>query len=89
MKVMSAECLPKLPDNVKELVLDGVYSLFSVDRGREEYAVVIGQDATAFLLGHEGEVVRMVTGSDYSCLDLREAVTFSSVNHGSVRINAA
>lgn len=89
MKVMSAECLPQLPDNVKELVLDGVYGLFSVDQGREEYAVVIGKESTAFLLGHEGEVVRMVTGPDYSNLDLREAVTFSSVNHGSVRVNAA
>jgi len=86
---MSAECLPELPDNVKELVLDGVYGLFAVDRGNEEYAVVIGREATAYLLGHEGEVVRIVTGDDYSQLDLREAVTFSRVNHGSIRINAA
>lgn len=89
MKVMNAEFLPKLPDNVKELVLDGVYGLFSVEQGKEEYAVVIGKECKAYLLGHEGEVVRMVTGSDYTGLDLREAVTFSSVNHGSIRINAA
>ncbi|MFY1055113.1 hypothetical protein ACOQNP_26155 [Ectopseudomonas khazarica] len=88
MKVMSAESLPKLPDNVKELVLDGVYGLFSVDHGKEEYAVVIGKESTAYLLGHEGEVRTIVQGADYSNLELREPVTFSRVNRGFARINA-
>lgn len=89
MKVINPQSLPGLPDNVKELVSDGVYGLFSVDRGAEEYALVLGQEATAYLLGGDGHVMEVVTGEGYSELDLAEAVTFYTENSGAVRINAA
>lgn len=89
MRVLNAENLPGLPENVKELVADGVYALFSVDHGREEYAVVIGKDATAFLLDHQGEVVEVVRGQDFANLNLREPVTFSNIKNHAVRVNAA
>jgi len=89
MRIINAENLPQLPENVKELVADGVYALFSVDHGREEYAVVIGKDSTAFLLDRRGEVVEVVTGQAFKELHLREPVTFSNVNNHSARVNAA
>lgn len=90
MKVIKSDYLPQLPDSVKELVLDGIYGLFSVsqDGAGGEYAVVIGEQDTAYLLGHEGQVVRVLKGEDYSHLDLREALTFSGVDSTALRVNA-
>lgn len=88
MKIIHPQSLPELPDNVKDLVSDGVYGLYSVGRGAEEYALVLGQESTAYLLGRDGHVMKVVTGDSYSNLDLAEAVTFSTSNTGAVRINA-
>lgn len=89
MRIINSENLPDLPENVKELVADGVYALFSVDYGREEYAVVIGKDSTAYLLDRTGEVVEVVSGQAFSELRLREPITFANLNNRSVRVNAA
>lgn len=89
MKVMHPQSLPGLPENVKELVSDGVYGLFSVDRGAEEYALVLGQECTAYLLRGDGHVMEVVTGEEYTSLNLAEAVTFNIESSGTVRINAA
>ncbi|WP_139121069.1 hypothetical protein [Pseudomonas mosselii] len=89
MKIIHPQSLPALPDNVKELVSDGVYGLFSVERGMERYALVLDQESTAFLLGSDGHVMEVLTGDSYTNLDLAEAVTFSTANSGAVRINAA
>lgn len=89
MKIIHPQSLPELPDNVKDLVSDGVYGLYAVGRGAGEYALVLGQEPTAYLLGRDGHVMQVVTGDSYSNLDLAEAVTFSTSNTGAVRINAA
>ncbi|MCF5724983.1 hypothetical protein [Pseudomonas syringae] len=89
MKIMHPQSLPGLPDNVKELVSDGVYGLFSVGHRDDEYALVLGKESTAYLLSADGHVTEMVTGEEYSNLDLAEAVTFYDEYSNTVRINAA
>ncbi|WP_143518029.1 hypothetical protein [Pseudomonas sp. PIC25] len=89
MRTIASESLPRLSNDVKELVSDGVYALFSLRQDVGKYAVVISQDSTAFLLDRDGNVVRVVTGTEYSDLELEEAVTFSRVKNNSIRINAA
>lgn len=89
MKIIHPQSLPALPENVKELVSDGVYGLFSVARGAGTYALVLDRESTAFLLGNDGNVIEAITGEQFSRLNLAEAITFSAAHTGAARINAA
>lgn len=89
MKIIHKQNLPELPSNVKELVSDGVYGLFTVGGEDNEYALVLGQESTAYLLDSDGNINEVVMGEEYSNLDLAEAITFYDEESRATRINAA
>jgi hypothetical protein len=88
MKTLQATDLPKLPQEVKNLVRDGVYALYVLSvaaRGAEYLLVVRGSDR--FALAGDGAIVQG-DGWDLSKLPVAQAVTFSGLVD-SARVNFA
>lgn len=88
MKTLTIDSLPELPKEIKNLVADGVYTLFSINHGSNMYALLIGGNSQMYLLNNTGHVVESNTNPTLDDLGVIEAVTFPRIGNDTIRINA-
>jgi hypothetical protein len=75
MKIIPAESLPALSQEIKRRVAEGVYSLYTVEKKHNEhYALIFGEDV--FLLSETGTVSKQLRRSNFDTDLIRDAVSF-------------
>jgi hypothetical protein len=88
MKTLRPTDLPRLPTEVKNLVRDGVYALYTLrshvlDRG---VYVLVTKGKDFFVLSEVGDVLPSGPVTDLASLEMEQAVTFAGAGE-SVLIN--
>lgn len=87
MKLIHSDTLRSTPREVKELIRDGVYSLYVVEHPRAGFVLVTNRDEL-YLLTATGSIAPAPEGSTLQSFELREAVSFSDVSsYGSTCVN--
>jgi hypothetical protein len=89
MKLIHSDTLRSTPREVKELVRDGVYSLYVVEHAEAGFVLVTDR-GDLYLLSHAGTIMPAPNGANLESFELREAVSFSDASaYGSACVNVA
>lgn len=89
MKLIHSDTLHATPREVKELIRDGVYSLYVIDHPQARFLLVTDR-GELYLLSGAGNIAPAPGGADLRSMAPREAVSFSDVSpYGSARVNVA
>jgi hypothetical protein len=89
MKLIHSDTLRSTPREVKELVRDGVYSLYVVEHAEAGFVLVTDR-GDLYLLSTAGSIMPAPNGAELESFELREAVSFSDASaFGSACVNVA
>lgn len=89
MKIIHSGSLQSLPREVKELIRDGVYALYTTDHAGAAFVLVTNRDEI-YLLSSSGSIAPAPSGYDVRSVGVREAVAFSDApQQESARVNWA
>jgi len=89
MLLIHSDTLRALPQEVKELIRDGVYSLYVVDRPGAPFMLVTDR-GEVYLVSNGGGLTPGPDGADVRSMAPKEAVAFSDGSpYGSTRVNVA
>jgi hypothetical protein len=89
MKLIHSDTLGSTPREVRELVRDGVYSLYVVEHADAGFVLVTDR-GDIYLLSNAGSIMPAPNGASLESFELREAVSFSDAPaNGSACVNVA
>jgi hypothetical protein len=86
MKILGDSSLPELPQEIKSLVRDGVYSLYEIEHADARYLLITKGEHEYYLLSETGAVTPTAGVKSIADVKLLRAMSFSA-GDGSVRIN--
>lgn len=76
MKTLSLDRLPNLSQEIKDLVSNGVYSLFFINHGYNKYALVMKNKSIFYIIDENGTIVETKGSDALVDMNIEYAVTF-------------
>lgn len=87
MKTLSLDHLPELSPEIKDLISNGVYSLFFINHGHNKYALVMKNKSIFYIIDENGSVVETKDNSALRHMEIEYAVTFPKNASSSTSFN--